>query len=82
MKNDGLILLNRLTLKGYTVLDYISRFPEAYKSLREAVVTGKLEVKGAETVVDLRGKFEEIPKVWKGLFTGANTGKLITKLAD
>ena len=45
-------------------------------------MTGKLEVNGAEVVVDLRGKFEEVPKVWERLFTGANKGKLVTKLAD
>ena len=64
------------------MLDYIPRFPESYKALREAVMTGKLEVNGAEAVVDLRGKFEEVPKVWKRLFTGANKGKLLTMLAD
>lgn len=82
LRNYGALLLNRLILKGYTVMDFVPRFPEADKALRDAIAKSKLVVEGAETLVDLRGKFQDVPRVWKGLFEGANTGKLITKLAD
>lgn len=41
------------------------------------VKEGKLNV-DRETVVDT--KFEDVPKTWQKLFTGDNTGKLVTKL--
>ncbi|EJD02892.1 uncharacterized protein FOMMEDRAFT_156255 [Fomitiporia mediterranea MF3/22] len=47
-----------------------------------AAAANKLVVNSAETVVDVHGKVEEIPSIWNGLFTGMNTGKLVTKLAD
>ncbi|EJC97501.1 NAD-binding protein [Fomitiporia mediterranea MF3/22] len=82
MRNYGQILVNRLLLKGFTLNDYFDRLGEAEEALASAVVAGKLVLDGAETVVDIHGKVEEIPRVWNGLFTGANTGKLITKLAE
>lgn len=77
-----MIVTNKLELKGYSVMDYVPRMGESVMALVEAAKTGKLHVEGAETIVDLRGKFEDVPKVWDGLFEGKNTGKLITKVAD
>lgn len=82
LTNYGMIVTNKLELKGYSVVDYVSRMGEGVMALVEAAKTGKLHVEGAETIVDLRGKFEDVPKVWDGLFEGKNTGKLITKVAD
>ncbi|EJD02772.1 NAD-binding protein, partial [Fomitiporia mediterranea MF3/22] len=82
LRNYGQILINRLSLKGFVLYDYADRLNEAEEALTSAAVAGKLVLHGAETVVDVHGKVEEIPRVWNGLFTGANTGKLITKLAD
>ncbi|KAL5528347.1 QOR1_2 [Sanghuangporus sanghuang] len=36
----------------------------------------------AKTVIDIDGQMEKVPIVWNGLFTGANKGKLITKVAN
>lgn len=84
ISNYGLVLMNRLRIQGFSVIDHVAQFEESTKALADAVSSGsgKLVVEGAETVVDVSGKFEEIPKVWTGLFEGANTGKLITKLAS
>lgn len=82
ISNYGLVLMNRLRIQGFSVIDHVAQFEESTKALADAVRSGKLVVEGAETVVDVSGRFEEIPKVWTGLFEGANTGKLITKLAS
>ena len=82
MDNYGLIMMNSLELKGFSMMEYIGRVEEGGKALAAAVLGGKFVAANAETVVDLRGKLEEIPKAWHGLFEGKNTGKLIIKLAD
>ncbi|EJD02817.1 NAD-binding protein [Fomitiporia mediterranea MF3/22] len=82
LRNYGQILVNRLLLEGFTLYDYFDRLGEAEEALTAAAVAGKLILNSAETVVDVHGKVEEIPRVWNGLFTGVNTGKLITKVAD
>ncbi|EJD02364.1 NAD-binding protein [Fomitiporia mediterranea MF3/22] len=82
IKNYVKVVTDRVTISGYSVIDYWDRMPEAIEALTSAVVSGKLITDGAETVVDIHDRLEEIPRVWAGLFSGANTGKLITKLAD
>lgn len=76
------LILIRVSLIGCTVLDHPELAAESSVKLAEAVKEGKLIIREAETVVDVKGKVEEIPRVWNGLFTGSNTGKFITKLAD
>lgn len=82
LSNFGMFFTNKLELKGYHVVDYMARMGEGVVALSEAATSGKLKIEGAETIVDLRGKFEDVPKVWTGLFEGTNIGKLITKVAD
>ncbi|KAL5523860.1 hypothetical protein ACEPAG_8033 [Sanghuangporus baumii] len=87
LKNFPQILMNRLTLKGFTMNDYQDRdsLDEVDAALTEAAAAGKLVVNGeAETVIDIDGQMEKVPIVWHGLFTGtgANKGKLITKVAN
>ncbi|KAL5485127.1 QOR1_2 [Sanghuangporus weigelae] len=80
LKNFPHILVNRLTLKGFTMNDYLDRdsLDEAGAALSEAAAAGKLVANGeAETVIDVDGQMEKVPIVWN---TGANKGKLITKV--
>ena len=79
-KNYMSLIMNRLNLNGFTMMDYLDRMDEATAALSKALEEGKLVVDGAETVVDVKGNIEEIPKVWMGLFEGSNKGKLITKV--
>ncbi|KAL5507201.1 QOR1_2 [Sanghuangporus vaninii] len=82
LKNFPQIVVNRLTLKGFTMNDYLDR-EEAEAALTEAAAAGRLVADGeAETVVDIDGQMEKVPIVWNGLFTGANKDKLITKVAN
>ena len=63
-------------------MDYVHRFDEGKKALEDAAQSGKLVLEGTETVEEVHGRVEELPRAWSGLFRGANTGKLLTKLAD
>ena len=82
LKSYLAIILNRLSLVGFTLFDYPDLVAETESKLIEALKEGKFVLEGAETVVDVKGKVDEIPRVWSGLFSGSNTGKLITKLAE
>ncbi|KAI3406850.1 hypothetical protein KGF56_000456 [Candida oxycetoniae] len=85
--NWGEITVNSLTVSGFLVTDYISRFPEGIDILSKAVKEGKIKTEGAYHVETLTGdsieeKLEKIPKIWNQLFTGDKpNGKLITKVA-
>lgn len=71
-------MYNRLNLKGFILFDHLKDLPTAGKELAQWVKDGKLNVE-RETAVDT--KFEDIPKTWMRLFSGDNTGKLVTVLA-
>lgn len=78
MPNWFEVISNRLTITGYIVLDFIHKYPEAIGALAQAMRDNKLTVEGGETIREVG--FEEVPEVWRGLFEGANRGKLVTKL--
>lgn len=75
-------MMKRLTIRSYTLTDYLTRLEESSKALSDAVSSGKVILVGADTVVDIGDKLEELPRVWASLFAGANKGKLVTKLAE
>jgi NADPH-dependent curcumin reductase CurA len=78
IKNWFEVITMRLQIKGFIVLDYMKQFPEAIELFRKALGEGKLKVENSEHVV--RTKFEDVPKTWLKLFSGENTGKLVTAL--
>ncbi|KAL5489858.1 QOR1_1 [Sanghuangporus weigelae] len=82
IKNYVRLVLDRIAIIGFSLFDYIDRLAEAEQALTSAAVEGKLILDGTETVVDVHGDLEKIPHIWAGLFSGSNTGKLITKVAD
>lgn len=69
------ILVRRLRVQGFIILDYASRFMEAATQLGQWKMFGKL--KDRETIVEGLAK---APDAINMLFTGGNTGKLIVKL--
>ncbi|KAJ3715054.1 hypothetical protein C8R42DRAFT_228117 [Lentinula raphanica] len=81
LSNWGEVIINRLTVKGFVVMDYYHRRSEAVEVLSSAIKEGKLTVTGGETIVRCPD-FEKIPDVWMRLFRGENTGKLVTQVAD
>ncbi|KAJ3788509.1 hypothetical protein GGU10DRAFT_262774 [Lentinula aff. detonsa] len=81
LSNWAEIIINRITVKGFIVMDYYHRRAEAVEVISSAIKEGKLSVVGGETIVRCT-EFKEIPKVWIRLFRGENTGKLVTQVAD
>ncbi|MCQ6249984.1 NADP-dependent oxidoreductase [Streptomyces malaysiensis] len=70
------LLVNRASMTGMVVFDYADRYPEATRQLAQWLAEGHLT--SAEHVV--KGGIEDFPGLLRGLFTGANTGKLILEL--
>jgi NADPH-dependent curcumin reductase CurA len=71
----GLILVKRLKVQGFIVMDFASRFMEAGTQLGKWKMFGKL--KDREMIVE---GLEKAPDAINMLFTGANIGKLIVKV--
>jgi NADPH-dependent curcumin reductase CurA len=69
------VLVNRVTVQGFIILDYFGRFPEAIAQLGQWVAEGK--VKDRHTVVE---GLEKAPDAVNMLFDGDNVGKLIVKV--
>jgi NADPH-dependent curcumin reductase len=69
------VLIKRLRVQGFIVLDYVDKYVEAATQLGKWKMFGKL--KDRETLVE---GLEKAPDAINMLFTGANTGKLIVKL--
>ena len=71
------ILMKRLRVQGFIVIDYLPRFAEAITQLAQWMAEGKL--KHRDTIVD---GLERAPEALNLLFDGGNVGKLIVKIAD
>ncbi len=69
------VLVKRLRVQGFIIVDYTSRFTEAAMQLGKWKMFGKL--KDRETLVQ---GLEKTPEAINMLFTGGNIGKLIVKL--
>lgn len=77
LTNFHKLLINRVRLQGFIILDYYARFGEAIRELSEWVSEGKL--KSEQTVVE---GFENLPDALNMLFKGENKGKLVVKISD
>ena len=69
-----LAIHKELKIEGFLVGRWIKRWVEGIMAMAGWVGAGKVQVK--ETVVE---GFEKMPEAFMGLFTGANTGKMIVK---
>ncbi|HYL82745.1 MAG TPA: NADP-dependent oxidoreductase [Candidatus Angelobacter sp.] len=69
------VLVKRLRVQGFIILDYASRFMEAATQLGQWKMFGKLTDR--ETIVE---GLEKAPEAINMLFTGGNIGKLIVKV--
>ncbi len=75
MASLGTVIVKRLRVEGFIVLDYAPRFMEAATQLGQWKMFGK--IKDHETIVE---GLEKAPDAINMLFTGGNTGKLIVKV--
>ncbi|MGQ0698762.1 MAG: NADP-dependent oxidoreductase [Panacagrimonas sp.] len=71
------ILMKRLKVQGFIVIDYAARYPEAIRALAKLHLEGRLKWRHHE----LEG-LEQADKAVRMLYTGGNTGKLMIKIAD
>jgi len=71
----GLIVVKRLTMQGFIVMDYMERRNEALRDLQSWVASGKLRVQ--EDVIE---GLENTPKALIGLLAGENRGKRMIKV--
>jgi NADPH-dependent curcumin reductase CurA len=75
MASFGTVLVKRLQVQGFIILDFAARFMEAATQLGQWKMFGKL--KDRETIVE---GLEKAPEAINMLFTGDNIGKLIVKI--
>ncbi len=76
-KNLGNLLMQRGRIEGFIVLDYLARAGEAFGKLGEWLEMGKLKY-----ATDVVAGLEQAPVALDRLFSGANRGKLMVKVAD
>lgn len=76
-RNLWQLVAQSITIQGFTVIDYMDRFPEGVAQLAEWVMAGKLQFR--EEVVD--GLDTILPTFLK-LFDGSNNGKLVVRLPE
>ena len=70
------ILTNRITVRGLIVFDWLERYPEGNKALRDLAAAGKLKTR--ESVLE---GIDKAPRGLIGLLKGENFGKQLVKLA-
>jgi len=76
LENFSTIIVKRLRVQGFLIIDYVAKFTEAVTQLGQWKMLGKL--KDRETMLE---GLERVPEAINMLFTGENTGKLIVKVA-
>jgi NADPH-dependent curcumin reductase CurA len=76
LENFSTILVKRLRVQGFIILDYAAKFTEAATQLGKWKVFGK--IKDRETMLE---GIERAPEAINMLFTGANTGKLLVRVS-
>lgn len=80
------IILNKLTVKGFIILDYSNKYPDAIKNIVSWIKQGKIIVNNssfAEVDLSEADNFTKIPETWGLLFSDSKApGKLITKIAS
>jgi NADPH-dependent curcumin reductase CurA len=71
----GLIVVKRLIMQGFIVMDYMDQSAAALADLQSWVASGKLKVQ--EDVID---GIENTPKALIGLLAGENRGKRMVRV--
>lgn len=70
------ILMHRIRVQGFIVIDYMTRFGEAIADLSQWVMQGKIKFK-----VHIDQGLEHAPTSLKRLFTGDHDGKLLVQVS-
>jgi hypothetical protein len=75
-RNMMMVIGKRLRIQGFIVFDFIAKRPQFLEQMMGWARAGQL--RWEETVLD---GIERVPEAFLGLFTGANTGKMLVRLA-
>ncbi|HEX9890043.1 MAG TPA: NADP-dependent oxidoreductase [Nitriliruptorales bacterium] len=76
-RNLGLLIVNRLTIRGFLVGDHAHGYDEFQQRMRAWLSSGELAVR--ETVAE---GLDQAPDAFLGLFRGDNVGKMLVRLGD
>lgn len=71
------ILMRRIEVRGFIVMDFLDRYAEAATQLAQWVMEGK--IRHRETIVE---GLEKAPEAVNMLFDGGNIGKLVVKVSE
>ncbi len=71
------LITRRVRMEGFLAGDYVPRFAEARRAIEGWIDGGQLK-----SFVDVQEGFENIPKTFMRIFSGANVGKQTLKIAD
>ena len=71
------VLLRRVRVQGFIVLDYAARFQEAAAQIVPWLVAGKLKYR-----IDVVDGLQNAPAAMNKLFDGTNAGKLLVKVSE
>jgi hypothetical protein len=71
------LVMKRARMEGFIVLDYMNRFPEGMARMGQWLKDGTLK----ETL-DIAEGIDKAPQALIGLFSGANRGKQLVKVAE
>jgi len=74
--NFAQILMHRIKVQGFIVIDYAARMGEALQHVEQWVLEGKLKYKS-----DIAEGLETAPTTLKKLFNGTNDGKLMVHVS-
>lgn len=74
--NIVMVIPQRLTIRGFLVIDHIDMMPEFLRDMAAWTKAGRM--KWRETIVD---GIENAPSAFIGLFKGENFGKMLVRLA-
>ena len=69
------VIAMRIRLQGFIYTDFMAKMPDFYRDMGAWVAAG--QVKSRDTVVD---GIENMTEAFRGLFSGANTGKMLIRL--
>lgn len=76
-RNMFKLIVNRIRMEGFVMIDYMDRIDEAMNELVTWVMEGKIAYRE-----DIQEGFDHIPDTFFRLFSGKNNGKQLLKLAD
>jgi len=75
--NFQMLLMKRVLLQGFIILDYFPRFPEGIAEMAGSLSDGKIKYD-----TDIVEGLEYAPEAVNRLFDGANTGKLLVQCSE